>query len=119
MIKEDMLDGYSDEDIRIIQSLADSVLKRRDDGRKADATEVARVALAAVGLTFKDVLKTKAKPAKGPQYVGGRTYQHPTNKALVWNAKGQKPKWLRELEADGDKAIELSVNDVLMAKKTG
>lgn len=108
MITENMLDAYSDSDIHAIKVLADRVLKSRDDDRKAKATEEARAALAAVGLTFRDVLKTKAKPAKGPQYKGGHTYQHPTNKALVWNAKGQKPKWLRDLEADGEKAVELS-----------
>jgi DNA-binding protein H-NS len=111
MIKDDMLDAFSDDDIRAIQSLGDKVLKSRDENRKAkaleDAREYARVTLAAVGLSLRDLVKGKAKPAKGPQYKGGHSYQHPTNKALVWNAKGQKPKWLRELEADGDKAMEL------------
>jgi hypothetical protein len=40
----------------------------------------------------------------------------------VWNAKGQKPTWLRELEAGGGKAVEnagqeASENPAL--KKTG
>ena len=53
----------------------------------------------------------RAKPHKNgnkaPVYHGGRQYQHPTNKALMWNAKGQKPNWLRELEASGGKAVEI------------
>jgi len=101
-----MLDAFSDDEIGEIKTLADNVLKRRDDERKAKAMEEARVTLAAVGLTFKDVVKAKIKPAKGPQYKGGHTYQHPTNKTLVWNAKGQKPNWLRELEREGGKATQ-------------
>jgi hypothetical protein len=115
MIKDDMLDAFSDEEILKVKALADKVLKFRDDERKAKATEDARVTLAAVGLTFKDVAKGRIKPAKGPQYKAGCLYQHPANKALVWNAKGQKPKWLRELEADGGKAIELPAEEARKA----
>jgi hypothetical protein len=39
------------------------------------------------------------------------THRHPTDKTLVWRAKGQKPKWLRELEADGERPIEFLVED--------
>jgi hypothetical protein len=35
------------------------------------------------------------------------SYQHPSDKTLVWLAKGQKPNWLRELEAEGGKAVEV------------
>jgi hypothetical protein len=34
-------------------------------------------------------------------------YQHPAKKELTWNAKGQKPNWLRELEAQGGKPVEV------------
>ena len=61
--------------------------------------------MAAVGLTLKD-LNGKHKP-KGAVYRGGHQYQHPTNKALIWKGHGQKPNWLRELEAGGGKAVEL------------
>jgi hypothetical protein len=40
------------------------------------------------------------------QNLPEQPYQHPTNKALVWQAKGKKPKWLIALETDGDKAME-------------
>lgn len=106
MIKPDMLDAFSDDEIREMKTLADNILKRRDDERKAKAMERARETLAAVGLTLKDLAKGKIKPAKGPQYKGGCVYQHPANKALVWNAKGQKPNWLRELEREGGKATQ-------------
>lgn len=110
MIKPDMLDALSDEDVQAVRALCDKVLKNRDDDRKAkaldDVREYARVTLAAAGLSLKDLVK--AKPVKGPQYKGGHSYQHPTNKALVWNARGQKPSWLRELEADGKIPMETS-----------
>lgn len=115
MIKVDMLDAYNDDDVREIRALCDKVLKLRDDERKAEAMEQARATLAAVGLNLKDLVKAKIKTAKGPQYKAGQAYQHPTNRSLVWRAKGQKPGWLRDLEADGAKAIELKVR----AKENG
>lgn len=111
MIKQDMLDGFNDDELREVKGLADKLLGKRDDDRKAKAMDEARATLAAAGLSFKDLVKGKGKAAKGPQYKGGRTYQHPTNKTLVWAAKGQKPKWLRELEGAGGVAVELSAND--------
>ena len=111
MIKADMLDAFNDEEIREVKVLADGVLKRRDDERKAKAMEAARATLAAVGLSLKDLAKGKIKAAKGPIYKGGHTYYHPTNKTLSWNAKGQKPGWLRELEATGERAVEVAGND--------
>ena len=111
MINPAMLDAYNDDDVREVRSLCDKVLKSRDDDRKAKALETARVTLAAVGLTLKDLAGARAKAAKGPQYKGGHTYQHPTQKALVWQAKGQKPNWLRELESAGGTALELPAND--------
>ena len=115
MIKVDMLEGYNDDEVRGIIDLAGKLLKSRDDDRKAKAMEQARATLAAVGLTLKDLGKAKPKVAKGPLYRGGHTYQHPTNKTLVWNAKGQKPNWLRELENAGEKPLELPASDVRKA----
>jgi hypothetical protein len=105
MIKADMLDGFNDEDLREVKALADKLLKNRDDERKERALEAARATLAAVGLTLKDLGKAKTKAVKGPQYKAGELYQHPTNKALTWRAKGQKPGWLRDLEEKRQKAV--------------
>lgn len=107
MVKADMLDAYGDDDVREIRSLCDKLLKTRDDDRKEKAMDEAREMLAAVGLTLKDLAGAKAKVAKGPQYKGGHVYQHPTNKTLVWRGKGQKPGWLRELEAEGGTVREV------------
>jgi DNA-binding protein H-NS len=102
-----MLDGFNDDDIREVRALCDKVLKSRDDDRKAKAMEQARATLAAVGLTLKDLAGARAKAAKGPSYKGGHSYQHPTQKGLVWQAKGKKPKWLVELESEGGAAREV------------
>jgi hypothetical protein len=107
-IKADMLDAFNDDDIREVRALCDKVLKSRDDDRKAKAMEQARATLAAVGLTFKDLVGAKARAAKGPQYKGGHVYQHPTEKTLIWKAKGQKPGWLRDLELNGMAALEVA-----------
>jgi DNA-binding protein H-NS len=52
--------------------------------------------------------KGKKKAAKGPVYHTGHTYQHPTDKTLVWNGKGKKPGWLVALENDGKTPVELT-----------
>jgi len=71
--------------------------------------EQARAILAGAGLSLRDLAFRKAHKTgpKAPVYHGGHQYQSPTNKALMWNAKGQKPGWLRELEASGGKAVEV------------
>jgi len=118
MIKPDMLDAFSDEELAEVKILADRLLKHRDEERKAKALETARVTLAAAGLSLKDLARAKTRPAKGPSYKGGHTYQHPTNKSLTWNAKGQKPNWLRELEAEGGLAVEVAADEA-PARKAG
>jgi hypothetical protein len=121
MISATMLDELKDDELRTTQGLIDDILRTRDEERKAQALENARAidaralnekraVLAAAGLTLKALGNNgKKKAAKGPLYHSGHHYQHPTNKALIWNAKGQKPNWLRELEAQGGKAMELAV----------
>ena len=109
MISPSMLDALQDEELRTVIEQSEGLLKKRDEDRKAKAIEQARATLAAAGLTLKDLTgKGKSKMAKGPVYHGGRTYQHPTNKALTWNAKGKKPTWLVELEGQGKAAVEVS-----------
>jgi len=60
-----------------------------------------------VGLSLKSIT---GKPARRPilyrGYRGGNLYRHPSKPELVWNAKGQKPNWLRDLEKEGGKALE-------------
>jgi hypothetical protein len=107
MINSSLLDACSDEELKEVSVLVEKILKHRDDERKSEAIERARALLASAGLKLEDLVKAKKKPNGAVSYKGGHTYQHPTDKSLVWHAKGQKPKWLRELEADGDKAIEL------------
>ena len=111
-MKLDMLDDLTDEELQAAIEHAQGLLKQRDLERKAKAISDARATLAAVGLSLKDLdAKGRTKPSKGPTYRGGRHYQHPTNKALTWNAKGQKPRWLRELEERGQSALELCPED--------
>jgi len=83
----------------------------RDDDRKAKALEQGEGHIGRRRPTPNDLGRAKLKPNKGPSYKGGHTYQHPDDKTLVWLAKGQKPKWLRELEASGEKPNELLVGD--------
>ncbi|HEY1580473.1 MAG TPA: H-NS family nucleoid-associated regulatory protein [Terracidiphilus sp.] len=120
MIKIDTLDALNDNELREVSNAAETLLKKRDEERKAKALadaralrakaeSDARAVLESAGLSLKSLGgKDKKKAAKALLYKGGRVYQHPTDKALVWKANGQKPNWLRELEARGGKAVEVA-----------
>jgi hypothetical protein len=108
-VKLDMLDDLKDEELQAAIERAQALLKQRDEDRKAKALGEARTLLASVGLTLKDLNgRNRTRASTGPAYHGGHLYQHPANKTLTWNAKGQKPRWLRELEAGGGRPIEMS-----------
>jgi DNA-binding protein H-NS len=104
----DSLEKLGDDELRGVITRCDVLLKQHDTERKDKAMAQARATLAAVGLSLKDLARKAPAKSKGPVYHAGRTYQHPTNKALTWPGKGKKPAWLTTLEADGGKAVELS-----------
>ncbi|MBV9506224.1 MAG: H-NS histone family protein [Acidobacteriia bacterium] len=104
-----MLNELDDEELQAVISGCNGLLQQRDRERKNKALEDARAILATAGLNLKDVANGKAarNGAKAPTYHGGHTYQHPSDKTKVWNARGQKPGWVRALEAKGRRAIEV------------
>ena len=104
-MKLETLDGLGDDDLRAVDARCLELLKQHDTERKEKALNEARATLAAVGLSLKDL--NGRKPVKGTVYHGGRQYHHPQNKALIWKGHGKKPGWLRELEANGGKAVEV------------
>ena len=106
----DSLEKLGDDDLRAVITRADALLKKHDTERKEKALAEARVSLAAVGLSLKDLAR-KAPKSKAPHYHSGRTYQHPADRSLVWPGKGKKPGWLVALEAEGGKAVEAPAND--------
>ena len=104
----DSLEKLGDDDLRAVIARADALLKQHDTERKEKALAEARTLLASVGLSLKDVArKASAAKSKGPVYHGGRQYQHPANKALIWAGKGKKPGWLTALEGEGKVALEV------------
>ena len=114
------LAALNDDELRAVGTRVNELLKAHDDERKAKALAdakalqakalaEARALLASAGLSFKDIAgKRRIRSGKTPAYHAGRSYQHPSNKALTWNGKGQKPGWLRELEGEGGKPVELA-----------
>ena len=129
MTQEQLL-NMTDDELRAIRSRADELLKAHDDERKAKAVEGARALnakaladaralLASVGLSLKAVAGKSRKHSRA--YKGGQLYRHPAQHDLIWNAKGQKPNWLRELEKHGGRAEEMAepVNGNAPVKKTG
>jgi len=107
MISSEILNEMRDDELQTTIEQATKLLKQRDEDRKAKAivdaramqakaSNEARVILEAAGLSLKDLNgKGKRRAAKPATYHTGHTYQHPVNKALLWNGKGKKPGWLR------------------------
>jgi hypothetical protein len=124
-----ILDTMTDDELRAVKTRAEELLKLHDNERKAKAVEEvralnakaqadARALLASVGLSLKAVTGKSRKHSA--TYKGGRLYRHPAKPELVWNAKGQKPNWLRELENHGGRAEEMPANhSAVPVKKTG
>jgi hypothetical protein len=112
-----MLEALSDEELQEVIARSQELLKTRDRERKEHALAEARTLLSSVGLSLKSVAG-KAVRHSGV-YRGGRLYRHPAKPELVWNAKGQKPNWLRELEKNGGRAIEITeaANDNAAVRK--
>jgi hypothetical protein len=107
-MKLEMLDSLKDDELKAVIARCNELLKAHDCERKDKALEEAGAILAAAGLNLKDVArKGKFQKSKTPAYRGGGHYQHPMKKELVWNAKGKKPGWLRELEMQGVRAMEI------------
>jgi hypothetical protein len=108
-MKLETLDTLKDDDLRAIIGRADELLQQHDRERKDKALLDARLILEAAGLNLRDVAPKgrNGRAGKGPVYRSGHQYQHPSKKELVWTAKGQKPNWLRQLEKEGSRAVEL------------
>jgi hypothetical protein len=102
----EMLQTLTDEQLREVIARSELLLKERDRDRKDHALAEARTLLSSVGLSLKAVAGKAARRAA--VYRGGRLYRHPAKPELVWNAKGQKPNWLRELEKHGGRAEEIA-----------
>lgn len=116
-MKTDTLDTLNDDELRAVIARAQELLKTHDTERKDRALAEARALLSSVGLSLKAVAGKSAR--RSIVYRGGRHYRHPMKPDLVWNAKGQKPNWLRELEREGGKAVEMpaeSANDNFQAQ---
>jgi hypothetical protein len=115
------LSSLSDEELQQVIERSHELLKQRDKERKEHALAEARTLLSSVGLSLKSVAGKAAR--RSFVYKGGHLYRHPAKPDLVWNAKGQKPNWLRELEKHGGRAEEMeAANDnapVVSTKKSG
>lgn len=114
------LSTLNDEELQQVIERSHELLKQRDKERKEHALAEARTLLSSVGLSLKSVAGKATRRAV--VYKGGRLYRHPSKPDLVWNAKGQKPNWLRELEKHGWRAEEMEAandNAPVSTKKSG
>ncbi len=89
-MKLDSLESLNDNDLQAIIARAGELLKDHDRERKDKALSEATAILAKAGLSLKEVAqRSRTRPKAGGAYRSGRQYQHPTNKTLVWTAKGK------------------------------
>jgi hypothetical protein len=114
-----MLNALNDEELRGVIDHSQELLRKRDADRKAKALadaralqakaqNDARTLLESVGLSLQNLRgKAKGKTGRKSLYKAGCSYQHPTNNKLIWRANGQKPNWLRALEKQSKRAIEI------------
>ena len=112
MFKVETLNALKDEELQGIIGHAQTLLKTRKEERENEALEKAAEAMRAAGRNVNmRELRSMAKRGNGngrSPYKAGTHYQHPDDKSLVWNAKGQKPNWIRDLESAGKGPIEVT-----------
>ena len=101
------LETLDDEELQECINRAGNLLSKRQEARRQEAIQKAIEILNDAGVD-PAVLTARRKPGtKAPVYRAGYRYQHPHNTELIWNGRGQKPNWLRLLEREGGKAVEL------------
>lgn len=105
------LSALTDDELRSLITQADTLLRQRDRDRKEKALSDAKAILISAGLSLLDLATDKGlKGIKLASYRTGFQYRHPSRPELVWNAKGQKPNWLRLLEKEGKRAVEMGAS---------
>lgn len=105
----ELLETLKDDELQAVIGRATELLKQHERERKAKALDDARAILASAGLSLRDVATKAGTAAREKTYRRGHRYQHPAKRDLIWTAKGQKPNWLRQLEAEGGRPIEVKV----------
>jgi hypothetical protein len=122
-LKLDSLNDLGDDELQAVIDRSNELLKDRDRQRKDKALEQARAILTGAGLTLKDVANGKQNSSGKAVYHSGHQYAHPTNKALVYSGVGKKPGWLRQLELQGVKPVNVPVeaanDNIPLVRKTG
>jgi DNA-binding protein H-NS len=104
-----VLDKMTDEELSLTIERAQQTLMERDRERKAEAMKQARTVLEKVGLSLKDLAAAGKKATAGKHArADGKVFRHPGNPNLEWGGRGNKPQWLRDLEATGGKPIEVA-----------
>lgn len=129
MTASDTLQNLSDDELKDLAARIDALLKERHAAARHGAIEQAREILDKVGLTFAHVVgRGKAKTGSGntsqtagwsesssrsatrgtntsrsASYKAGARFVNPADPSQSWTAgKGRKPKWLTDLEANGE-----------------
>lgn len=100
----DQLKALDDNQLRAVIDQAGTLLKEREADRKQKAIEEAKAKLAAVGLTFRDVVKTKTDKGKARAPLPpGQSYVNPSDSSQTYTTgRGRPPKWFAELQAKGN-----------------
>lgn len=96
-------------ELRDLQQLLPTELKRREAQEKDLVLNEVRAFARARGYAIEDLLTKEAKikmPAVNKVKV---KYRHPENAALEWTGRGRKPKWVEAWVANGGNLDNLLV----------
>lgn len=105
------LEHRSEEELEELLNSTASILKEKRDNRRNTAiAQIREIAAAAkITVTIKGERKAKAATDEQTDTVDSKLYRHPDNHEIIWNGKGNTPKWLRTLIKSGRDKTEFEI----------
>lgn len=108
---EEQLQELSPEELRRVIEEAQRALELKQKQKQEQAMRQIRELAAQAGLEVE--IRVKPRSETKPSRRGTRLqpkYRHPTDRSLTWTGRGQMPRWLRELVAQGHDREEFRIH---------
>lgn len=109
---EEQLQELSPEELRRVIEEAQRALELKQKQKQEQAMRQIRELAAQAGLEVE--IRVKPRSETKPSRRGTRLqpkYRHPTDRSLTWTGRGQMPRWLRELVAQGHDREEFRIHN--------
>ncbi|GAB6068821.1 H-NS histone family protein [Methylothermus subterraneus] len=104
------LQALSPEELQRVIEEAQRALELKRKQKREEIIRQIRELAAQAGLEVE--IRAKSKAETKPSQRGARLppkYRHPTDRSLTWTGRGQMPRWLRELVAQGHDREEFRI----------